>query len=652
MFPAIASAHARLVGSKPGDGDVLSTAPGDVRLLFDDAVRPAGGTRAVDAAGRSVLGGPAHLLKGHDRILVVPLRPGLGRGAYTVRWSVVSNDGHVVDGVLAFGVGTGLGTVTPTLSAGGGTSPASIVLRWLFLTGVLLAGGAALGGRVLLESRRRWLETAVQGPALLLVAGGGFGLLALEPAADATRFGRITETVAIVALVGAAAALASIAVRPLAYAVTAVSLLELAAPTLSGHALDPRRLRWLVGLADFAHVAAAAFWIGGLVLLVLAGKGSLARRRFPALAAGSVVILGAASIPRAIAVFPSFASVVHTSYGRAVLVKTALLVIVLGVAWLNRRRLRELGFAGELVLLAGIVVAVAVLTTLPPPSRTEKAAAATATVVVATGHVAPPPPNAVVLGGEDDDVAIGLAAVPRGMDIEATVTALSPENLGIDGLTVTIAGRPASSCGSGCYRATVPLPAPPRRVPVSVSGGGRLPATIPFTLPARWPAPPAAALVARTGRVYRALHSLVIHERLASNATNAITTTYLVEAPDRLEYHIAGGPQAVVIGRTRWDRLPGREWVRSSQEPLRQPEPFWGSDPVTNARLLGTGRVAGRPVRIVSFFDPKLPAWFVLSVDPATGHLLDLRMTAQAHFMHHTYSGFDEPLRIVPPAQP
>lgn len=626
---------------------MLATPPADVRLLFDDAVRPAGGNRAVDSAGRSVLGGPVHLLAGHDRVLVIPLRSGLGRGAYTVRWQVVSNDGHAVSGVLAFGVGTGLARPTPTLSAGGGVSTASVVLRWLFLAGVLLAGGAALTGRMLLEPGRRRLETAVAGVALLLVSGGGFGLLALEPAVDATRFGRVTETAAIVALVGFAAALASIAVPPLAYAVTALALLELAAPTLAGHALDPRHLRWLVALADVAHVAAAAFWTGGLALLVL-DRGPRARRRFPPLAAASVAILGAASIPRAIAAFPTLASVVHTSYGRAVLIKTVLLVLVLGVVWLNRGRFRELGFAAELVLIGGIVVAVAVLTDLPPPSR---AAAAARAAVAARRAVAPPPADAVVLAGEDGDLAVGFAASPRGRDVAARVTALSPDNVGVNGLAVTIAGRRAVPCGSGCYRATIPLPPPPRRVSVAIAGRGA-PARLPFTLPARWPAPADPALVARTGRVYRSLRTLVIHERLASNARNAIHTTYLVEAPNRLAYTIRGGPRAVVIGRRRWDKLPGRKWVRSSQEPVRQPEPFWGSDPVRNARLLGTGRVAGRPVRIVSFYDPKLPAWFVLAVDRATGRLLDLHMTAQAHFMHHTYSGFDRPLRIVPPVQP
>jgi copper transport protein len=641
-FPAAASAHARLVGSKPADGAVLASPPADVRLLFDDAVRPAGGDRAVDSAGRSVLGGPARRLGGNDRALLIPLRSGLTRGAYTVRWRVISNDGHLIEGVLAFGVGTGLPTPVPTLSAGGGPSLASIVLRLVFLVGVLIAGGAALAGRVLLEPGRARLETILVGSGLVLVAGGGFGLLALEPAADATRFGRVTETAAIVALVAAAAALASRAVPPLRYAVSALALLELAAPTLAGHALDPRRLRALVAVADFIHVAAAAFWIGGLALLVLS-RSPRARHRFPPLALVAVTLLGAASIPRAIAAFPSLGSVVDTGYGRAVLVKTGVLAVVLAVAWVNRKRLRRLGFVAELGLLAIVIGAIAVLTDIAPPARGGAAA------VAAPRRPLPPPVDAVVLAGEDDDVAVGLAASPRGTSVAVQVTALGSDGRGVDGFQVRIGGRSAGPCGPGCYTATLPLPPPPRRVDVALSGLGRPPATLPFTLPARWPAPPARALVARADRVYRSLHTLVIHERLASSARNQVDTTYRIQAPNRLAYRIAGGPQAVIIGGTRWDRLPGGKWERSEQEPLTQPEPFWGADPVRNARLLGTGRVGGRRVRIVTFHDPKLPAWFELSIDARTSRLLALRMTAQAHFMRHRYSGFDRPLEIVPP---
>src|SRR5581483_11378111 len=124
-LPASAAAHARLVGSKPADGAVVATPPSDVRLLFDDRIRPAGGDLAVDSRGRSVLAGAAHRLGGNPRALVIPLRPSLTRGSYTVRWRVVSDDGHLISGVLAFAVGAGSAPPVPTLSAGGSGPSAS-----------------------------------------------------------------------------------------------------------------------------------------------------------------------------------------------------------------------------------------------------------------------------------------------------------------------------------------------------------------------------------------------------------------------------------------------------------------------------------------------------------------------------------------------
>jgi copper transport protein len=608
---------------------VLATPPADVRLLFDDEIRPAGGTLAVDASGRSVLGGRAHRPAGNGRVLVVPLRPGLTRGAYTVRWRVISDDGHLIAGVLAFAVGAGSPRPVPTLSPGGGTSDSSVFLRFLFLGGVLVAGGAALTGRLLGAGPR--LRMLVVGGGLALVAAGGFGLLALEPAADATRFGRVTEAAAIVAAAGALAALGAFALPALVLAATVAALLVLAAPTLSGHALDPHRLRGLLALADFAHVVAAAVWIGGLLLLVLV-RSPQARQRFPPAALGAVVLLGLAAIPRALAAFPSPDDLVDTSYGRTVLVKTGILAAVLAVAWVNRRRLRRGGFLVELALLAGIVVAVAVLTELRPPARSR------ATVATpASPHA--PPSGAVVLAQQDDDVAIGLAASPRGGRVEVQVSALGPEGKGVDGLDVEVEGAGTQRCGPGCYAATIPLPAPPRRVPIRV--GAR---TLVFTLPRRWPPPDAAALVARVDRVFRGLRTLVIHEHLASSSRHAITTTYRLQAPNRLSYRIVNGPEAVVIGGTRWDRVPGGRWQRSEQEPLRQPEPFWGSDPMRNARLLARGRTLR-----ASFYDPKLPAWFELTIDSRSGRLLALKMTAMAHFMRHRYSGFNAPFDIAPP---
>src|SRR5207245_8947912 len=110
------------------------------RVAVDEPGRAAGGIEAVRPNGASVLGGKARTA---GRVLVVPLRGGLPNGDYTVKWRVISDDGHTVDGVLAFGVGAGRAPPVPSLRAGGGFDAADAVTRWLFLSGLLLAGGAA-----------------------------------------------------------------------------------------------------------------------------------------------------------------------------------------------------------------------------------------------------------------------------------------------------------------------------------------------------------------------------------------------------------------------------------------------------------------------------------------------------------------------------
>ena len=52
------------------------------------------------------------------------------------------------------------------------------------------------------------------------------------------------------------------------------------------------------------------------------------------------------------------------------------------------------------------------------------------------------------------------------------------------------------------------------------------------------------------------LRTMVVHSRLASDATHEVTTTYTMQAPDRLSYHNAGGSDSIIIGNRRWDLLP------------------------------------------------------------------------------------------------
>ena len=100
LAPAAAWAHASLVRTAPANGAVLAHSPAVVRVTFDDTVRPGPGIAAIRNGGASVLAGHARVTGG--KTLVVPLRRGLADGDYSVRWSIVSDDGHLESGVIAF----------------------------------------------------------------------------------------------------------------------------------------------------------------------------------------------------------------------------------------------------------------------------------------------------------------------------------------------------------------------------------------------------------------------------------------------------------------------------------------------------------------------------------------------------------------------
>src|SRR5919202_729479 len=143
VAPAAASAHANLVRIRPANGAVLAKPPAAVRVFFDDAIRPGPGVEAVRNGGGSVLSARAYVPSGNPRELVVPLRRGLAAGDYSVRWGIVSDDGHNERGVTAFAVGAGAAPPTASLSAGGVGRTGDVVFRVLLFAGLLAAAGAA-----------------------------------------------------------------------------------------------------------------------------------------------------------------------------------------------------------------------------------------------------------------------------------------------------------------------------------------------------------------------------------------------------------------------------------------------------------------------------------------------------------------------------
>jgi hypothetical protein len=274
------------------------------------------------------------------------------------------------------------------------------------------------------------------------------------------------------------------------------------------------------------------------------------------------------------------------------------------------------------------------------------------TIAPASSSFPTPPAGAVVYARQAGGDVLALGVVPRRNALLLQASVLDGEGNGVPGLRVVFSAdgvrRVGTACGAGCYRATLASAGSPKAVSLAV-GGHELSTGWRVALPAVWPAPDGAGIVGRADRVWRSLRSLAYVERLASDPTDLQTSDWRVAAPDRLAYTIRGHGGGIVIGARRWDRpTPDGRWVESQQSALiRQPVPFWAG--VADAHVLGTVSSAGRPAWLVSFFDPRTPAWFEATVEKRTGRTLELRMFAAAHFMRDVYRSFDDAPAIVPP---
>jgi copper transport protein len=633
--PAGAAAHATLLATSPRNGAVLARAPVAVIVRFDDTIRVGSGNAAVsNATGSSVLGG---LAVAHGRTLSLPLRARLANGSYSVRWSIVSDDGHRQEGVLAFAVGSGATSPHSVLGSATPLTWSDVLLRTLYFLGLLAAGGTAafwLLARRQFGDRLRRPVAQLLFVALLAAFLGGSGIV--HSATAGTRFALVLKLALVVALVAGAAAALAPAVAWLLPVSVAGALALLLAPTLSGHALDPGQSHALSVTADLVHVGAAAVWFGGLLSLAVVVphvtgdelERTRAARRFSAAALVAVAALGASGLGRTVTELSAVHQAWSTSYGRTLLVKTALFVPLLAVGWLNRTfligvfsRLRQ-SVVFESAVVACIVIAVAVLTELRPGKTVSGALAATP--VQGARPPVLPAPDAVVDARELGSTAVAVARTPG----RAVVTLIGSDGTGVSA-RVVVDGRPAGRCGSGCYRARAGIG------PVRVAVNGR---TMLFDVGAD--APSGEHLLRAVTRAYRNSKTIVFDEALASSPRNAEHTRFTVVAPNRLSYAIRGGPSAVVIGSRRWDReRTGAPWLESQQTPLDVTQPYWHTP--TNVHLVAPG--------VLTFLDRSIPAWFRVTI--ADGRPSVMKMTAPAHFMTDRYVGFDGPADVSPPSR-
>ena len=355
-----AAAHALLTGSSPGVDATVAQSPAQILLTFSEPVDPTlSNVQVFDAHGGAVAGvSRSRPVTGHPQQLRVALAEPLAHGVYTIEWRTVSAlDGHFAGGTYAFGVGVAdVGAVAPFgkfVSTATWLTAVAAAGRWLLFAGLALLLGAAgawwlvprgrlpAGGTLLL--RLGWLLAAVgvstvilseraiaRAPSLLPLFETHEGLLLLGLAA------------AVLVFCGVAVAAVSLVPRPATFALLGLaSATALFALIWDGHANGASQWRVLTLAGQWLHVAAAGVWIGGLPWLLLAMRGpngverAAAVRRFSLTASGALAIVVLTGLARAVAEVGAPTNLIHTGFGRVLLVKLALFCALLALAALN-----------------------------------------------------------------------------------------------------------------------------------------------------------------------------------------------------------------------------------------------------------------------------------------------------------------------------
>ncbi|MGH9053146.1 MAG: copper resistance protein CopC [Acidimicrobiia bacterium] len=552
-------AHAFLVRTDPAQGARLQTGPQAVAFQFSEPAVLETARVAVRKASGGELEAGTLRPESEGRVLRLPLPP-LDDGIYLVSWHVVSaRDAHQSAGEFAFAVGEVEGAV-PISRAAGPLSYSLAVAGWLFFVGFSVAVGALLAGQFLHREDVGLPQPLGLRPALLLalMAAAVSFLVSWREAASSS-----------VAWLGGLAVV-WLAMASLAVPLSAREWLPLAFVAAGGVAWSARgHLAAEGGLAgavvDFAHLAAAAAWVGLLAQMVLAlwrarrstppGLVSILRAysRLAALLVGLAVVAGLVS---AVLVLGAPSDLWGSGYGRLLVAKGTLVAVALVLAVIGRRRAlprADFGLlrwitSAEVGALAVVLAASALLAgTAPPASGSPEA-------LLGPSPIEGPASRAAGLAGT---MTIGVAAGEGKLHVEA----FSPSG-GIEGTEVTLSARfPDGTvadlhprpCGAGCFAQHLEPPEGVTRLSITAAAPGWEGGILEVALP--WPPPrEASALLEEMLVTMRRVESLELVEVVKSGPEAVGRATAQLSGPRFLEeeVYVGGGASDVRF-------LPGEE---------------------------------------------------------------------------------------------
>jgi len=382
LWPAQLYAHAQLRSAEPASGAVLSHAPDNVILRFNEPVTPLrsrwfwpDGT-AIDVPSRSI---------GDALIITVPADVTIG--SHMLSWRVVSADGHPVGGTHVFSVGAP--SARPGLIETSTPWPAGIARGLLTIALVFGPGGilwAALARQPAGRSARTLAWSCLPAAGLLLgtqamdLAGSGLPVLLSAEPWSITLFSSYGLAAILAALAGLVAAI-GVGRRSLAFVAWAFAAMSFA---VAGHAARAEPIALMAPLVFF-HALAVIFWAGALPALIKALQRSEPVRqmaRFSRLAVPMVVLLVVSGAVLAVRQVETPSALVGTAYGWVLLTKLVLVAGLLLLAAWHRLKLTPLLatapehaipiFARSIRLEIALMIAILALTAgfrLTPPPR-------------------------------------------------------------------------------------------------------------------------------------------------------------------------------------------------------------------------------------------------------------------------------------------
>jgi len=123
--PSSAQAHAQLVSVSPTNGSVTASAPSSISIAFNEVVVTSSARlQLLDGQGK-VVSTTFALQENGTKYKLTPKKK-LLKGAYALRYSVTSADGHIIVGASSFGISSKSNKATKSVTLKAGAKSVSV----------------------------------------------------------------------------------------------------------------------------------------------------------------------------------------------------------------------------------------------------------------------------------------------------------------------------------------------------------------------------------------------------------------------------------------------------------------------------------------------------------------------------------------------